>query len=175
MNQKLCRHLLAAATLFASLFIGAAANAQAIYDEFAELEVSYKQAEQAYLDALSDYLPDAYRATFAGLSDRMMKQIADARRLWEFWSIGGTNQYDFDKQFLGPIDQNPSADELAIDFLDHIGLGEQTCSQIGTARSTALIVQCTPQHYEVHQFILLLCSLKCIQIIEIGNLQHNMN
>ena len=105
MYQSLYRGTIYAITLLCTLVSAPSTTAQVTWDELTELESSYKQAEKAYLDALSAYLPGAYRSKFAGLSDREMKQIADTRKLWEFWSLGGSAQFDFQQQFLVPIDQ----------------------------------------------------------------------
>ena len=105
MYHSICCRTIVAIALLCMVVSATSATGQVTWDEFTELESEYKQAEQAYLDALSAYLPDAYRAKFAGLSDKQMKQIADTRKLWEFWSLGGSAQFDFEKQFLGPIDQ----------------------------------------------------------------------
>ncbi len=97
------------AAILCLFLLVSSAHAQAVadtpLDALAGLEQQYVQAETEYLDALSAYLPDAYRVRFSALSDKGMQQIAEARRLWVFWTLGGSDQFDFQKQFLDPIDQ----------------------------------------------------------------------
>lgn len=105
MHTSIFRGMIVSLAILLTLVSAQPATAQATRGPLAELEAAYKQAEQQYLDTLSAYLPGAYRARFAALSDRQLKQVADARRLWVFWSLGGSAQFDFQKQFLDPIDQ----------------------------------------------------------------------
>lgn len=43
------------------------------------------------------------------------------------------------------IDEHPSAHELVVDHLDDLVIGEQTCSQVSAAGSTALVIEGSPQ------------------------------
>lgn len=81
------------------------ASAQAVLSEFGEAEIEYERAEAAYLELLGGYLPGAYRDHFAGLSDKQLQQIAETRKLWEFWTLGGSAQFEFQREFLDPIDK----------------------------------------------------------------------
>lgn len=79
-------------------------HAQAVRYDLTELEKQFEKSRVAYLSTLERYLPGAYRERFAGLSDAQMKQVADARRLWQFYTLHTSKMADFQKQFLGPID-----------------------------------------------------------------------
>jgi len=98
------QRLLFLATIALCLSAGWRASGQVVIDEFTELEYDYETAEKAYLEALEAYLPGAYRERFARLSDAQIDQIAQARRLWQVWSLGGFNQFEFQNEFLKPID-----------------------------------------------------------------------
>lgn len=115
--------------LFCSVLAASGSQAQPESSEIAELERAYEQAEAEYLDALSGYLPGAYREHFSSLSDRRLQYIADTRKLWEQWTLICPKQHDFQKQFLDPIDQ---VGEMLIVEADSI-----RDSEIKTLRATA--------------------------------------
>ena len=48
--------------------------------------------------------------------------------------------------FLRIVDQYPRRDERVVDVLNHCRFGEQTCSQVGSAGSTTLVVEIPPQN-----------------------------
>lgn len=48
--------------------------------------------------------------------------------------------------FLRIVNQYPRCDERFVDVLNHFRLGEQTCSQVGSAGSTVLGVEIPPQN-----------------------------
>ena len=43
------------------------------------------------------------------------------------------------------VNEDRRADEPLVEFSDHFGVGEQTCSQVGAARSTTLILEGAPR------------------------------
>lgn len=73
--------------------------------DLAEYEKQLTQAEQTYLAQLESYLPGAYLDRFAKLSDADLIHIAQTRRLWQFYTLTRSPMYDFQREFLDPIDR----------------------------------------------------------------------
>jgi len=57
---------------------------------------------------------------------------------------------------LSVINQYPGDNKCLVDCLNHGGVGEQTCSQVGATGSTALIVQSPPEHDRQYRPLLFL-------------------
>lgn len=96
-----------------------AAQGQAVRTDLDGLEERFENERKAYLELLADYLPDAYRERFTSLTDEQMRQVAEARRRWQFYTLHTSKMHDFQKQYLDPIDRVGELLLIAPELIDH--------------------------------------------------------